>query len=85
MRAHPHKIGLVFGLVFGGVHAAWSLIVALGWGQPIFDFILWAHMINLPFIIGPFDLTASATLIVLTALVGYVVGRVVGIVWNKIH
>jgi hypothetical protein len=68
-----------------GWHAVWSLLVLSGFAQMIYDFILWAHMIHLPIIVGPFDATAAATLIVVTAVIGYVAGYVVALVWNRIH
>lgn len=85
MQHNPHKVALVFAAVLGGSHLAWSVLVVLGWGQPLINFVLWAHMIQVPYVVGPFDLTASATLIVFTAVVGYVGGYLFGLVWNRVH
>ncbi len=82
---NTHKVGLVFATIFGGGHVVWSLFVLLGWSQPIVNFIFWAHMVQTPPIVGSFDIIASGTLIVLTAVLGYVVGNIVAIVWNKVH
>ena len=82
---HPSKVGLVFGTLAGGVHLVWSVFVVIGWGQSLVDFILWAHMMHLAIIIGPFDVTASVTLVIVTALIGYLVGFVGAKVWNKVH
>ncbi|HEY4501942.1 MAG TPA: hypothetical protein VJJ20_02650 [Candidatus Paceibacterota bacterium] len=79
------KTGLTAGLLLGGWHFAWSLLVATGWAQAVYNFVLWAHMIHLPITIGPFDLTAAAVLIVMTAIVGYILGIVFAWVWNKVH
>ncbi len=57
------KLGLVVGAFLGGWHLVWSILVATGLGQALYNFILWAHMIHLKIVIGPFDLAASATLI----------------------
>lgn len=82
---NAHKVGLVFGAVFAGMHLVWSLLVLLGVAQAFYDFVLWAHMVHLSYTIGPFDLTACITLIVLTAIVGYIVGYVSARVWNRVH
>lgn len=82
---HPHKAGLALGLLFGGVHLVWSIIVALGWGQWLIDFILWAHMVQVDYVVGPYDLAASLTVIGLTFVVGFVVGTVFARIWNKLH
>ena len=81
----PNKVGLVFAVVLGGWHLVWSILVATGLGQTLYDFILWAHMIHLAVTIGPFNLGASITLIVVTAIFGYLIGYIASLVWNRIH
>ena len=83
--AHPYKVGLFLGTLFGGLHLVWSLLVFLGYAQALVDFILWAHMVHVSEIIGPFDATAAATLVVVTAIVGFVVGNVAAHIWNRVH
>jgi hypothetical protein len=83
--SNPNKVGLVSAIVLGGWHFLWSLLVATGLGQILYDFILWAHMIHLAVKIGPFDLTASMTLIFVTAILGYAVGYIASLVWNRMH
>jgi len=82
---NSNKTGLVFGIATGGVHLVWSILVLVGVAQVLIDFILWAHMIQLPYVVGPFSVTQAAILVVVTAGIGYVVGYVVAIVWNKVH
>jgi hypothetical protein len=81
--ANPNKVGLTFGSVLGGWHLVWAILVALNWAQPLYDFILWAHMIHLQITIGPFDLIAAITLIVITSIVGYLFGCIGALVWNR--
>ncbi len=81
----PNKVGLVFAVVLGGWHLVWSILVAIGLGQILYDFILWAHMIHLAVTIGPFNLAASITLIVVTAIFGYLIGYIASLVWNRMH
>ncbi len=85
MHAHPHKAGLAFGATLAGFHIVWGALVLTGFGQMLYDFVLWAHMIHIPVTIGPFDITASATLIVITAVFGYAMGYAGAWVWNKVH
>ncbi len=81
----PMKTALAVGVFLGGWHLIWSLLVALNWAQAIYDFILWAHMIRLQLTIGPFDLAAAGTLVVMTFLVGCVIGYVFAVIWNWFH
>lgn len=85
MDTNKNKVGLVFAALIGGWHLVWAVLVLVGWGQAIMDFVFWAHMIHLPYTVGPFDIMASVTLVVFTAVFGYVVGYIAAIVWNKIH
>jgi len=82
---NQHKTGLVVGVLIGAWHLAWSALVWTGWGQPLIDFILWAHMIHLQYVVGPFDAKASALLVVVTALAGYALGWLFALVWNRVH
>ncbi len=82
---NPHKGGLFFGAVLGGVHVVWALLIALGWAQSLINFSFWAHMIHLNVVIGPFDATAALTVIVVAAIIGYVVGYLATLIWNRVN
>lgn len=84
-KLNSKKVGLTVGTLLCGWHAVWSLLVLLGLAQPILNFILWAHMIHVDYVVGPFDATACISLLVLTFAVGYVAGYSGTIVWNKYH
>lgn len=83
--SNPNKVGLVFAIILGGWHLVWSVLVVTGLGQAIYDFILWAHMLHVAIKVGPFDLVASLTLIVVTAIFGYIIGYMASLVWNRLH
>jgi hypothetical protein len=85
MNANPTKVGLFLGTMLGGLHLLWSILVLTGVAQAIYDFVLWAHMIHLNIVIGPFVATAALTLIVVTSVVGYILGYLGALVWNKVH
>ncbi|MCK9344870.1 MAG: hypothetical protein M0P64_01940 [Candidatus Pacebacteria bacterium] len=85
MEINTNKLGLVLAVMLGGVHVVWSIFVLLGWGQPLLDFIFWAHMFSMPVIVMPFDGLASISLIAITSALGYLAGCVLGTVWNKVQ
>jgi len=76
---------LVIGALLGGWHLFWSLLVAVGWAQPLLDFIFWAHMIRSIFVVRAFDPIAALTLIVITSMIGYVFGSSGAVLWNRMH
>ena len=82
---NPNKVGLVVGALIGSWHLVWSLLVLIGWAQPIIDFIFWAHMIKPVYFVKPFDPVAAVSLIVVTAVIGYVFGFLGAVIWNKLH
>ena len=83
-RTNPHSFGLVFSVSLAVWHVLWSLLVWLGVAQPVIDFIFRLHMITPPYKIALFNLGTAAALVALTALSGYVMGWVVGFIWNRL-
>ena len=81
----PSKTALTFGVLIGGFHVAWSLLVALGWAQMLIDFIFWAHMLRLPLAVNAFDINAVVTLIAVTSVIGAIFGYFMAIIWNWLH
>ena len=82
---NPKKVGLAVGKFLGGVHLVWAILVALGWAQALVNFSFWAHMVSLPFVVKTFDLSTAVTLVVVAAIVGYVVGHIFALIWNRVH
>ncbi len=85
MHINPHKTGLAFGGLLGAAHIIWSLLVAFGWGQALLNFSMWAHMTNFTVVVGPFDVFAAATVIIIAAAIGYALGCVFSLLWNRMH
>ncbi len=84
-RVNVCKAGLVFGVVLGGGHLCWSILVALGWAQPVIDFVFWIHFIKPVYVVEPFAIGRAAILVVVTAGIGFVLGSVLAWVWNVLH
>jgi hypothetical protein len=82
---NPTKTGLTLGGLVGGLHVAWSILVAFGWAQALVNFSFWAHMVSLPLVVKTFDLSTAVTLVVVVTIIGYVVGHIFALIWNRVH
>ena len=84
MNSHlnPAKAGVTLGAVLGGWHLTWLVLVALGLAQGVADFIFWMHFIKPVYVIETFDVARASVLVVVTALIGFVLGAVFAWVWN---
>jgi len=86
MRAiDPIKTGLVLGALVGGLHFMWALVVAVGWAQPVVDFVLWMHFVNPIYVIAPFAIGTAVVLIIVTACSGFLIGFLFAVLWNHLH
>ncbi|HLC08377.1 MAG TPA: hypothetical protein VJK06_03745 [Methyloceanibacter sp.] len=82
---NPNKAGLAVGALYGAWHLTWSLLVALGLAQPLIDFLFWIHFIKPVYVIEPFEILRAVILIVVTSGIGYLIGVVFALVWNRLH
>lgn len=79
---NKRKLALTLALVFAGIHVVWSLLVVVGWAQPLLDFVTWAHMMETHMVVGQFDLLAALTLVLVAAAIGWGLGTLFATVWN---
>ncbi len=84
-KSLPHTLGLTLGTTQAVLHLVWSLFVAVGWAGSFMSTVYRLHMVDPSIRILPFDLVSSVMLIVVTALVGYAVGWLLGTFWNVYH
>ena len=85
MTINPHRTGLALALTLGLIHACWALLVATGWAQAYIDFIFKLHFIQLDLKIEPFHPGTALLLVSITALIGYCLGWLFGMIWKKVH
>jgi hypothetical protein len=77
-----NSLGLVVGTIFGVIHLLWAVAVAAKIAKPMMDWVLSMHFVNFPYVIAEFELAKAAMLVVMTFVVGYVVGWLFAAVWN---
>lgn len=77
-----HQMGLTIGALFGIVHLIWSILIAFGLAQPFIDFIFNLHMIEPFYVIQPFALSKAVGLVLVTSMLGYAAGYVLGTLWD---
>lgn len=73
------KNGVLGGLALAFFHFCWIIVVALGWGQALLDFVFRIHMLEVSFRVQPFNGTYALILIAFTFSVGFVMGIVFGL------
>ncbi len=79
------KTGLVLGLFFAVVHAVWAILVALGVAQGLIDWATNMHMLDNPYIVLDFSLGTAVGLVVMTFVIGCVLGWVFSALWNSLR
>jgi len=81
----PDRTALILAILLGSWHLVWALLVAAGWAQPLIDFIFWIHFIQPVYAIQKFNIGIALLLIGITAAIGYVIGWIFAVLWNKLH
>ena len=61
------------------------MIVASGLPQGLMNFIFWLHFIRPVYVIETFEPLRAAGLVLLTSIIGYVIGSVFALLWNRVH
>ena len=81
----PDRTALILAILLGSWHLVWALLVAAGWAQPLIDFIFWIHFVKPVYVIQKFNIGIALLLVGVTAAIGYVIGWIFAVFWNKLH
>lgn len=84
-RLAPVSAGLTLGTVIAAWHLLWVVLVAVHLAQPLLDFIFWLHLIQPVYVVQPFAPLPALLLLVVTFAVGFSIGAVFAVVWNRFH
>jgi hypothetical protein len=79
---NPNKAGVALGVLMGGWHFLWSLLVATGVAQVLLDFVFWIHFIKPVYVVETFRIELAAILVLVTASIGYLFGWCFAAIWN---
>lgn len=82
---NPIKAATASAIFLGSWHLCWALLVATGAAQFGDQFGVLMHFIKPVYVVGSFDLAIARLLIVVSAALGFVVGFVFSVLWNKVH
>lgn len=85
MKLSKNKVGLALAAFMALFHAVWCVLVVTGAAQWLLNFVYKLHFLNNPFTVAQFAWGNAALLILVTAVVGYVVGWVFALLWNPLH
>lgn len=79
---HPVRAGVTLGVVLAGSHLLWSFLVAVGWAQPLADFLFRVNFVEPAYDVLPFSAGTAGMLLLVTGAVGFVTGWATARVWN---
>jgi hypothetical protein len=83
-RINPARAALSVGGVIGLYHAAWCVLVGLGWAKNLLDIVLQLHFLRFEYQLLPFHIGTAAGLVGLTFTVGAIVGLSFALIWNTL-
>ena len=77
-----NRLGITGAAVMAAWHAVWIVLHATGLGERVMGFVFRIHGLESDVAVAPFDAGLAALLLVVTAVTGYVVAAVAGLIWN---
>lgn len=83
-KLNKNKVGLAVGLLVAILHAVWAILVAVGVGETVIQWIMPLHFIDMAASVFTFSIVTALLLIVVAFIGGYVIGWVYAAISNKI-
>ena len=80
----PRRAGIAVAVLLGGIHLGWSFLVAVGWAQPLLDFLYRLNFVRPVDEVLPFNAGTALMLVLVTAMTGFATGWAFATVWNRI-
>lgn len=85
MKLKVGATGMVLGIFVALMHLIWMVVIYVGVAQWYLDWIFGLHLLTNPYKVMPFNFTAAITLIIVTFVVGYLMGSIFAVIWNRLH
>ena len=82
--ANKTRVGLFFGVAYGLCHLSWILLLAFGWAQPMMDWLMPMHFINITYTLSEVAAGKAVLGIVMAFVWGFVDGFIIAALWNWI-
>ena len=76
------RVGFTLGTFSALMHLVWLIVVGLGLGWKILDWVFFMHHLSFTFSLASFHLDRAIGLLIMTFVGGYVVGWIFAALWN---
>lgn len=82
----PHRLGKTLALFAGLAHLVWIIFIWIGAAGPWLDFVYGMHAIKLDgatMTVQSMPILGAIFLLALALVIGYIIGWVVGAIWER--
>ena len=84
-QLNKNRLGLTLGIVFALIHLIWAVIVAFGFGDLIFSWLVGKHFIEITYRTIGFSFGIAIFLVLRAFVGGYLIGWVSAWIYNKLR
>ena len=81
---NKNALGLTLGIFSALMHAIWAIVVGIGIGQNIINFIFPLHFLNVVYQVTSFNFTTMLLLVIMAFVGGHIMGWLFATLWNYI-